>query len=105
MKLALRFCLIITMAFEISLAWSNTASDAETVASAQRKVNHIETNGALAHPDPKPTEFTEQEINSYIASGKIKLPDGVQSVHLVGVDGTVTGTSRVDFDKVRGAGR
>jgi hypothetical protein len=104
MKLAFRFCLIAMMAVGFSFAWSKPASNAEAAASAQRKVDHIEANGALAHPDAKPTEFTEQEINAYLASGKIQLPDGVQSVHLVGANGTVTGTSRVDFDKIRGAG-
>src|SRR5262245_61565801 len=102
MKLASRFCLIAMTAVGFSLAWSKPASNAEAAASVQRKVEHIQANAALAHPDSKPTEFTEQEINAYIASGKIQLPDGVQSVHLVGVNGTVTGTSRVDFDKVRG---
>jgi hypothetical protein len=91
------------MAVGLSLAWSKPVSDVEAAASAQRKVEHVEVNGALAHPDSRPTEFTEQEINAYIASGKIQLPDGVQSVHLVGVNGTVTGTSRVDFDKIRGS--
>src|SRR5258707_636815 len=101
MKLAFRFCLIVMIAAGISLAWSSPASDSEAAASAQRKVDHIEANGALAHPDQAPTEFTEQEINAYIASGKMDLPDGVQSVHLVGVDGIVTGTARVDFDKIK----
>lgn len=93
------------MAIGFSLAWSKPFSDAEAAASAQHKVDHIEANSALPRPDSKPTEFTEQEINAYIASGKIKLPEGVQSVHLVGVDGAVTGTSRVDFDKLRGASK
>jgi hypothetical protein len=105
MKLALRFCLVIWTTFGLSLVWSAPASDGEAVASAQRKIDHIEANGKLAHPDPAPTVFSEQEINAYIASGKIQLPDGVQSVHLVGVDGTVTGTSRVDFDKIKTGGR
>ena len=93
------------MAVGISLAWGKAPSDAEAAASAQRKVDRIEANGALTHPDPKPTEFTEQEINAYIASGKIQLPEGVKSVHLVGVNGAVTGTSLVDFDKLKGAAR
>src|SRR5215475_1791615 len=102
MKKVFRFWLIIIATVGLSFTWSNAASQAEAVTSAQRKVDHIQANGALAQPDPKPTEFTEQEINAYIASGKIQMPDGVQSVHLVGVNGTVTGTSRVDFDKLRG---
>ncbi|HSS99213.1 MAG TPA: hypothetical protein VLK33_19395 [Terriglobales bacterium] len=93
------------MAFGISLAWGKVSSYAEATVSAQRKVDHIEANGALAHPDPKPTELNEQEINAYIASGKIQLPEGVKSVHLVGVNGAVTGTSRVDFDKIKGVAR
>ena len=103
MKIAI--CLVLVMAVGLSLASSKPASNAEAAASAQRKIDHIEANGMLAHPDSKPTEFTEQEINAYIASGKIQLPEGVKSVHLVGVDGMVTGTSRVDFDKLRGASR
>ena len=103
MKLAFRFCFITMMAVGLSLAWSKPVSDVEATSSAQRKVEHVEVNGALAHPDSRPTEFTEQEMNAYIASGKIQLPDGVQSVHLVGVNSVVTGTSRVDFDKIRGS--
>src|ERR1051325_11334084 len=90
MKLAFRFCLITMMAVGLSLAWSKPVSNAEAAASAQRKVDHIEANGKLAQPDPKPTEFTEQEINAYIDSGKIQLPEGAQSEHLVGIDRTVT---------------
>ena len=101
MKLLFRFCLIAIAAAGISTAWSSLVSDSEAASSAQRKIEHIEANGALALPDPAPTEFTEQEINAYIASGKIQLPDGVQSVHLVGVDGSITGTARVDFDKLK----
>jgi hypothetical protein len=99
MKPAYRFCLLFIIG--LSLAWSTPISDSAAAASAQRKVDHIEANGALAHPDSAPTEFTEQEINAYISSGKIELPDGVQSVHLVGLDGTVTGTAHVDFDKIK----
>ncbi len=101
MKPASRFLLTAIVAMGISLAWSSPASESEAAASAQRKVDHIEANGALAKPDAAPTEFTEQEINTYLTSGKIQLPGGVKSVHLVGVDGTVTGTARVDFDQIK----
>jgi hypothetical protein len=101
MKLAFRSSIIAVIAMGVSLSWGARASDSEVATSAQRKVDHIQTNGTLAHPDSAPTEFTEQEINAYIGSGKIQLPEGVQSVHLVGIDGTVTGTARVDFDKLQ----
>lgn len=68
------------------------------------KLQHIESNAALPQPDPKPTEFTEAEINAYMASDEIKLPAGVQSVRFEGHPGVVTGTARVDFDKLQ-AGR
>ena len=101
MIVAKRFFLIAVLLSGISFGWSSPAGDSSAAASAQRKVDHIKANGALAKPDPTPTVFTEQEINAYIASGKIQLPEGVQSVHLVGLNGVVTGTARVDFDKVR----
>jgi hypothetical protein len=104
MKLAHRFFLLATLS-AVSLAWSNSVPDSAATTSAQRKIDHLEANGALEHPDPAPTEFTEQEINAYIASGKIQLPDGVQSVHLAGIDGTVTGTAHVDFDRVKTGSR
>ena len=58
-------------------------------------------NGSSAHPDPTPTVLTEKEVNAYIASENVKLPEGVKSVHLSGTPGVITGTAQVDFDKVR----
>src|SRR5437868_13917271 len=74
------------------------------VASMDRKLQRIETNGASAHPDQTPTEFTEEEVNSYIASGRIQLPAGVQSVKFQGEPGIITANTRVDFDQLK-AGR
>ncbi|MGH9511005.1 MAG: hypothetical protein ACRD2U_02600 [Terriglobales bacterium] len=73
-------------------------------ARAEAKVQHIETNGELAHPDRRPTEFTADEINAYFASGEVDLPAGVQSVRFQGTAGVVTASCRVDFDQVE-AGR
>jgi hypothetical protein len=72
--------------------------------SMQRKLEHVERNGALAQPDPSPTEFTEAEVNAYFASGNIQLPAGVRSVKFLGQPGVVTGNARVDFDQLK-AGR
>jgi hypothetical protein len=74
------------------------------LASADRKLQHLESNAAQAKPDPAPTEFTEQEINAYFASGNVKLPAGVRSVVFQGQPGMVTATARVDFDQLK-AGR
>jgi len=74
------------------------------VASMQRKLQHLEQNGLLRHPDPAPTAFAENEVNAYMASGAVKLPTGVRSVHFQGQSGILKATTRVDFDQLR-AGR
>ena len=61
-----------------------TSVDSGAVTRMERKLERIKSNGALPHPDQTPTDFTEHEINSYLASGKVKLPVGVRSVHLEG---------------------
>jgi len=70
----------------------------------ERKLQGVQSNGTQASPDPSPTEFTEQEINAYLGSGKIDLPTGVRSVLLQEQPGIIVGTSRVDFDQLK-AGR
>ena len=84
-------------------SWSETRSTPNSgqVASAERKLQHLQNNGAQEHPDPAPTEFTEQELNSYFASGNVDLPAGVQSVAFQEQPGVIIGTSRVDFDRIK----
>ncbi len=67
----------------------------------EQKLSHIEVNGHSAQPDQTPTIFTQQEVNAYLASDNVVLPEGVESVKLAGKTGIVTGTARVDFDRVR----
>lgn len=74
------------------------------VDSMERKLQYVQQNGAQATPDPKPTEFTEQEVNAYVASGRVKLPVGVQSVRFEGQPNVIRGIARVDFDQLK-AGR
>jgi hypothetical protein len=69
--------------------------------SAQRKFDFIERNGASAQPNRKPTEITEQELNAYLNSGAVKLPNGVHSAHLVGTEGQIAGTANVNFDEIK----
>jgi len=45
--------------------------------------------------------MTEAEINAYLASDEVQFPAGVESVHLTGSPGAISGTAKVDFDKVR----
>lgn len=85
----------------ISLAQTHSVQNPAPVASFERKLQHLQSNGAQPHPDPSPTEFSEQEINAYFASGNVQLPTGVKSVVFQEQPGMVIGTSRVDFDQLR----
>jgi hypothetical protein len=103
--LTLLATIIIFTLSEAPTAQVNPSSKASpAVSSMERKLQHVQSNATLAHPDQTPTEFTEQEINAYFASGAIKLPAGVQSVNFQGQPEVVTATSRVDFDQLK-AGR
>ena len=76
-------------------------STSPELASIERKLDHIQTNARRARPDQTPTVLSEPEINAYLASDQLTLPDGVESVTLEGEAGVVTGHARVDFDRVR----
>jgi hypothetical protein len=86
---------------ESSGAQAKSPSNSTQVASAERKLEHLENNGRQTQPDPSPTDFTEQEVNAYFASGHVKLPAGVQSVIFQEQPQVVVGISRVDFDQVK----
>jgi hypothetical protein len=72
------------------------------VESLQAKLDHIQQNAQRAHPDQTPTVMTEEEVNAYIASGRIVLPQGVKKLKLEGRSGVVTAFLNVDFDEIRG---
>jgi hypothetical protein len=67
----------------------------------EQKLHHLDANARAPHPDQTPTTLTEQEANAYFASGKVKLPAGVQSLKLAAEPGIVTGNAQVDFDRIR----
>jgi hypothetical protein len=69
--------------------------------SLQTKLDHIQENGQQQRPDETPTVMTEEEINSYIASGKVVLPQGVKKLRMEGRSGIVTAFLNVDFDEIR----
>ena len=71
-------------------------------ASMERKLRHIERNGALPHPDPAPTQIGENEVNAYLASGRVALPDGVKSVRFQGHPEIITAETEIDFDRLKG---
>jgi hypothetical protein len=96
--------LLIVTFTEAKLPQSKVSANSAAVATMEGKLKRVEANGAAAHPDQTPTEFTEGEVNSYLASGKVQLPSGVQSVKFQGEPGVITANTRVDFDQLK-AGR
>ncbi len=104
MKILRPLALGILLAVVAGYGRAQTRSSSSPVASMERKLEHVQSNGAAAHPDPAPTEFTEQEVNAYVASPNVKLPQGVRSVAFQGQPGMVTANARVDFDQLK-AGR
>ncbi|HEX3155314.1 MAG TPA: hypothetical protein VHV32_11845, partial [Candidatus Angelobacter sp.] len=69
--------------------------------SLQAKLDHIQQNGEQEHPDQSPTVMTEEEVNDYIAAGRITLPQGVKKLRMEGRSGVVTAYLNVDFDQIR----
>jgi hypothetical protein len=73
--------------------------------SMQAKLDHLDRNATLAHPDPTPTVMTEEEVNDYVASGRVKMPQGVKKVTFQGQSGVLTSVATVDFDEINGGQR
>ena len=69
--------------------------------SMEQKLAYLEKNSEKAHPDLRLVQFTEHEINAFVAGGGIKLPAGVESLRLEGTPGVITSYAKVDFDEVR----
>ena len=100
----MKFCCSLFLTFTLCslLTLQATAQNvADPAARFERKLQRVQSNGEQSQPDPSPTEFTEQEINAYFASGKVELPVGVRSVVFQEQPGMVIGTSRVDFDQLK----
>jgi hypothetical protein len=69
--------------------------------SLQAKLDHIQQNGEQEHPDQAPTVMTEEEVNDYVADGRVTLPHGVKKLRMEGRSGIVTAFLNVDFDQIR----
>ena len=76
------------------------ASHSAAYLSMERKIAYLKQNAAREHPDPRPTEITQEEANAYIAEGGVKLPKGVSGLKLTATPGTIDGHAQVDFDAI-----
>ncbi len=77
----------------------------QAAARAEAKFRHIQENSEREPPDQTPTVLSELEINSYLNSGRVKLPTGVRRVNFIGRPGTVDATATVDFDVITASRR
>jgi len=76
------------------------ASGNASAESLQKKVDYLIENGEREKPDPRPTVLTDAEVDAYMNSGRLKVPDGISDIHLVTSVGEATGTAKIDFDKL-----
>jgi hypothetical protein len=81
-------------------SWFLAAQDSD-LASMEGKLAHIQANSEASPVESSPTEFSEQEINRYMASGRVHLPEGVLGVKFHGEPGVITATAHVDFDQLK----
>jgi len=103
MKISISTILLLVCIFS-GLQVTAQSKNSAAIASMQKKLDAVQKNGARPTPDPKPTQFTEDEVNAYLASGEVRFPQGVQSLRVQGQPDVITGTARVDFDQLK-AGR
>ncbi len=103
-RLALSIGCIFVLVSLLAATQSAPQKAASPVDSMERKLQYVQQNGAQTTPDPKPTEFIQEEVNAYLASGRVKLPAGVQSVRFESQPSVITANARVDFDQLK-AGR
>lgn len=66
----------------------------------EQKLAYLKLNAARPHPDPRPAELTEPEVNAYFAEGGVRLPKGVSQVHLAARPGVIDGHAHVDFEEL-----
>jgi len=63
----------------------------------QRKLEQLQQNAR--NKTSSTTEFTESEINAWMKSNYVALPEGVKSVRFRGSPGVIVTMARVDFDQ------
>ncbi len=81
-------------------AAQNQGQHSAAYRSMEQKIAYLKANAAREHPDPKPTEITQDEANAYFAEGGVKMPKGVSGLKLTAQPGMLDGHAKVDFDVI-----
>ena len=92
--------LFLLLVASILLAAQDQGQHSAAYRSMEQKIAHLKQNAAREHPDPKPTEITEDEANAYFAEGGVKMPKGVSGLKLTATPGALDGHAKVDFDVI-----
>src|SRR5438105_10673325 len=104
-SLVLAFFSLISMRAAQTAGSETSRMQAAAADAMQKKIDFIKANSAASRIDPRPTTFTQNEINAYFAERRVKMPDGVKSVRFSLTPGTVTAFTRVDFDEITASAR
>ena len=97
--------LTIILICTICFAGQEPVAEHRLASSLQRKLDHIQQNAGSGQPDDTPTVMTEEEINDYFATRRVKLPQGVKRITFEGHSGVVTSFATIDFDEIRAGQR
>ncbi len=104
MKLWRSLAAFLTMALALAVAGRAAqqiqGTHSSSYQSTTQKLAYLKANAAQAHPDPKPVELTEAEVNAFFNEGGAKLPKGVSQVHLSSRPGVIDGHAHVDFEEI-----
>jgi hypothetical protein len=100
MKTSLRSIIFFALLATTLLSAQNTGQHSAAYRSMEQKIAYLKQNAAREHPDPKPTEITQDEANAYFAEGGVKMPKGVTALKLAAQPGTLDGHAQVDFDTI-----
>ncbi len=106
MRIALLLLLVASLAPAQRRPASGTEAMYQAAAdSAEAKFQHIRDNGRFDHPDQSPTVLTQNEVNAYLASGRVELPTGVRQVKFSAHPGKLQADARIDFDAITASRR
>jgi hypothetical protein len=98
----LPFLLLLTLGMAIADQHPQSPADnhSREFRSMQVKLAYLKQNAARPHPDPKPVELTEPEVNAYFNEGGVKLPKGVSQLHLTSQPGIIDAHAKIDFEAI-----
>jgi len=100
MSLQSRLAILLLLTASAIVAQIHSDTHSADYRAMQQKLAWLKANAARAHPDPKPIDLTEPEVNAYFSEGGVKLPQGVSHLRLSSHDAVIDGHANVDFEQI-----